>query len=129
MKRPLYVFIGVIALLGVFFVAQPEIATAQSSSVTAGLDAAAQVGYGTTKATPLATLIGRLISTLLSLTGIIFLVLMVYGGVMYMTASGDKDRVQKAKRIITQSLIGLIIVVAAYALTNTVVSALVTATK
>lgn len=74
-------------------------------------------------------LIGRIIRTILGLLGIIFLVLMVYAGFLWMTARGESDPVDKAKDIIKQSIIGLIIIFLAYALTGFIINAVVRATS
>ena len=73
-------------------------------------------------------LIGRIIRVLLSLLGVIFLVLMVYAGFLWMTARGEEEPVTKAKDIIRQAIIGMIIVFLAYAITGFVVNAIVNAT-
>lgn len=62
-------------------------------------------------------IVGTVITTVLSLLGVIFLVLTVYGGYLWMTDAGNSEQVEKAKKIITAAVIGLIIVVAAYAIT------------
>ena len=73
--------------------------------------------------------IGKIIRTILGLLGLIFVVLMVYSGFLWMTARGDSDQVDKAKDIIRQAIIGLIIIFLAYAITGFVVNAVVNATK
>lgn len=73
----------------------------------------------------LPTLIGNIISALLSVLGIIFVVLVVYAGFLYLTAAGDDSKVKKAKTLLTQSIIGLVIIVAAYAISAFVIDALV----
>lgn len=60
-------------------------------------------------------IIGTVISIGLGLLGVIFLVLMIYGGYNWMTARGEEEKVTKAKDTITRAVIGLIIVVGAYA--------------
>lgn len=65
----------------------------------------------------LSSIVGTIINAALSLVGIIFLVLMVYAGYMWMTAAGDEEKTGKAKKIITASIIGVILVVGAYAIT------------
>ncbi len=60
--------------------------------------------------------IGNIVFALLSLVGIIFLLLLIYGGVFWMTARGNESQVDKAKNIITNSLVGLIIILLAYAI-------------
>jgi len=58
----------------------------------------------------------QIINVILSFLGVIFLVLMVYAGVLWMMAQGNEKNVEKAKGIITGSIIGLIIIAAAYAI-------------
>jgi len=59
---------------------------------------------------------------LMTFLGIIAVVVILYGGFMWMTASGNEDRVDKAKKIIIAGAIGLVIVLAAYAIVNFVVN-------
>jgi len=72
--------------------------------------------------TTLSETVGRIIKIILSLTGTIFLVLTVYAGILWMTAGGIEERVTKAKTILQTSVIGLVIVVAAYSVTYFVVN-------
>ncbi len=67
---------------------------------------------------------GTVISVILSLLGVIFLALTIYGGIMWMTAEGKEERIEKAKNIIINSVIGLVIVMAAYAISYFVINAL-----
>jgi hypothetical protein len=52
-----------------------------------------------------------------SFLAIIFLVLMIYGGVTWMTARGEGKKVETAQGAIQAAVIGLIIISAAYAIT------------
>jgi cbb3-type cytochrome oxidase subunit 3 len=62
--------------------------------------------------------IGSILGTALSFVGIFFLVLVIYGGFMWMFAAGNEQQVDKAKKIISSAVIGLIIIMAAYAITS-----------
>ncbi len=62
-------------------------------------------------------IIGLIIKIILSFLGVIFLVLMIYGGYTWMTARGNEQQVTKAKDLIIAAVIGLIIVLSAYAIT------------
>ena len=66
----------------------------------------------------MATRIGKIIGAVLSFVGVIFMVLIVYGGLTWMTASGNEKQVEKAKNLIVQAVIGLVVVLAAYAITK-----------
>jgi len=66
----------------------------------------------------MASYAGKIIGIILSFIGVIFLGLMIYGGLMWMMAQGNEQQITKAKTLITNAIIGLIVVFAAYALTN-----------
>ena len=61
--------------------------------------------------------LGGFINILLSFLGVLFLVLIIYGGFMWMTAQGNETQVEKAKKIIVNSVFGVVIVMLAYAIT------------
>ncbi len=65
-----------------------------------------------------AALVGNITNVILSVSGIVLMCLLVYGGVLYAVGGQDKDKVAKAKRLIVNAVIGIVIVVAAYAITR-----------
>lgn len=73
-------------------------------------------GAGYLASVGIETLAGQVITALTSLLGVIFILLTIYGGFLYMNARGNEEQTKKAKSIITQALIGLIIILAAYAI-------------
>lgn len=119
-SRILAVFFAVFSIF--LYLSLP--ALAQNATNTYGLDETAGKvdAYKSQTANPdnnfLNTRIGGLIGTILSFVGVIFLVLMVYGGLSWMTAGGNKDRVEKSKDLIINAVIGIAIVAAAYAITS-----------
>lgn len=54
------------------------------------------------------------INWILTLLGIFFLVLMIYGGFTWMLAQGNESNIDKAKDIIKAAVIGLVIILASY---------------
>jgi len=68
--------------------------------------------------------VGNIIKVVLSLIGVIFLGLMLYGGFRWMTAHGEPKLVEHAKDTIQAAAIGIIIVSAAYAITYFVIKSL-----
>ncbi len=102
---------------------------APAHAIETGLERTANVaGFRTGGAPDIAGRVGQIIGIALSLVGVIFLVLMVYGGFMWMTAGGESEKVKKAKTLITNAVIGLIIITAAYMITNFVLSRVLEAT-
>jgi hypothetical protein len=80
-------------------------------------------GYDTSGKNDVYQIVGTIINTLLSLLGVIFIVLLIYGGITWMTAEGDESKVEKAQIIIRNAVIGLIIIVSAYAISYFVINA------
>jgi hypothetical protein len=88
-------------------------------------DVAETAGLGNTN---LVTTVGQIISIFLGVLGVIFLILVIYAGVIWMTAGGDPKKIEKAKGILGSAVIGLIIVLLAYAITTFVINLLSNAT-
>lgn len=78
--------------------------------------------------TDLMTIIGRIINAFLSILGIICLVLFIYAGAIWMTAGGDDKKVEKARKILTNAVIGLVITLSAYAISTFILNLLTDAT-
>jgi len=72
----------------------------------------------------LAGIIAAIIKAILALVGTIFLILTIYAGILWMTAQGVSEKIEKAKGILTSAVIGLAITMAAYAITYFVTSKL-----
>ena len=55
------------------------------------------------------------------LAGVVAVIVIIFAGVMYVISSGDAGRVAKAKNLLVYSIVGLIIVISAFAITNFVI--------
>ena len=55
------------------------------------------------------------------LAGTIAVIVIIIAGIMYVSSSGDAGRVTKAKNLLTYSIVGLIIVLVAFTVTNFVI--------
>ena len=95
-----------------------DTAETTSSPFTSTLSTTGNGAYGgtATKAT-LASTVNDVLSAVFSILGVLFLCLTVYAGILWMTAAGDPKKVQKAKDILSQSLIGVVICLLAYGFT------------
>ncbi len=56
------------------------------------------------------------ISLAFGLSGLILLIMLIWGGYQYMTSGGDKESTEKAHKRITQALIGIIILFSVFAI-------------
>ena len=72
---------------------------------------------GATTYSSVDVVVGQAINAALSIVGLIFMILMIYAGYLWMTARGEESQVEKAQKIIISTMIGFVIVASAYAIT------------
>ena len=99
---PYFVFAGNSALTNL-----DEVASGEKGAYTSGVDKFS-----------MSALIGQVVNVFLGLLGIIFIVLMLYGGYNYMIARGEEERINKAIDTIRRAVVGLIIIISSYAIWN-----------
>lgn len=62
--------------------------------------------------------VGALISTILNfiypLAGLILLVMLIWGGYSFMTSGGDPEKVQRARGVLTSSIIGFVLLILSF---------------
>ena len=85
--------------------------------------AAGPAGYDVAVYSP-NSIISTIIQTALSFLGVVFLILMIYGGYLWMTARGNDEQSGKAKNTIVAAIIGIVIVLSAYAISYLVIEKL-----
>lgn len=111
---------GAIAFLAVL--TAPVVASAQ---MDAGLKA---VGAATALTTTDPRVIAaRIINYALSMMGIVMVSLMIYAGFLWMTSGGDPEKVDKAKTMIRNAIIGAVIILSAWGITTYVIRRLLEA--
>ena len=59
---------------------------------------------------------GGIIAVAMSLTALIFFILMVYAGFKWMLAQGEEDKIKKARDTLVMAVIGLLILISSYAI-------------
>src|SRR3989344_307274 len=73
------------------------------------------------------TTIGNIIQIVLGFLGILTVLIILYGGFQWMTSGGNEDKISGAKKLISSGVIGLVIILAAYAIAGFIVNSLATA--
>ncbi len=89
--------------------------TVNTGLETTGKSAGLDQGIG---GKPVTETIGIIIGTILAFVGVLFLILMIYGGIVWMLARGNEQEITKAKNTINAAIFGIVIVIASYALTR-----------
>ena len=75
--------------------------------------------------TQLVRIVGSIANALLALLGVIFSVIVIYAGILWMTSAGEEEKVQKAQKLITAGVVGLLITVGSFVLVNFVMGRIV----
>ena len=73
--------------------------------------------------------VGLYIRMFLYISGTIMIIIVVYAGTLWMTAGGDDGQLKKAKSWLTNGIIGLIITLAAFAITDYIFGKMIEAAK
>lgn len=73
--------------------------------------------------------IGGIINVFLGFLGVLAVLLILYAGFLWMTSNGNADKVQRAKLLLISALIGLVIIVSAYAISRFILSRLYEVTE
>jgi len=61
-------------------------------------------------------LVAQLINWILIIMGIVAVLFLIYGGVVYLTAGGDAEKAGKGRVVITNAIIGIVIIAASFAI-------------
>lgn len=71
--------------------------------------------------------IGRVIQFILSFLGVIAVLLVMYAGFLWTTSDGDEEKITRAKAILRNAVIGLVIILSSWAIATFIISRLVMA--
>lgn len=107
-----------------FLTSSIAIASLLPASAFAQISATQIPGLQNTNFTSFEGIIKTAFNITILLSGIVFVFLMLLGGVMYLTSLGEEEGSIKARKIITNGAIGLVIVLSAFAVGTYVLSLL-----
>lgn len=110
--------VGMVGVLAPVASADNSWFASASSKVLEGVN---DVG-GDQNKTSLTTFIESIIDVLLFIVGAVAVIMIIVGGIKYVTSGGDQNNVKSAKDTILYSVIGLIVAILAYAIVKFVVT-------
>ena len=116
------IFIAILIASAVFapalpVLAQIDVITDKLKTDTNAQSEAFLEEAGLNKDISLAEVVSVIIYAFLSILGVVFIVLIIYAGFLWMTSAGSEEKVKKAKDIMLAAVIGLIIIFSAYVIT------------
>ncbi len=123
MKRTIVILtsVGICATLLMAAVASAQTTAAGSNSALDNANALLNFtrvsALGTNDNPTVDEIAGNVISVALSLVGVVFIGIIIYGGYLWGTARGNEERVERGRKLIFEATIGVIIIFGAYFLT------------
>lgn len=120
-KQTLIVF--ALMAVGLSLVAFAPSVFAQGTGLIQPGDSPTRIQTATNNSDSIRDLVLRIVDYFLFFLGLVATLMVIYGGIIYVTAAGEQDAVDKAKKIISYSLIGIIIILLSFALVNTIINA------
>lgn len=90
-----------------------------------GLAAPSKDGYapGLTQATDARQYVLNVTNFALGFLGLIAVIIVIYGGFLYITAAGKEEQAGKGKKAVSYAIIGIVLILGSYAIVNTVLQA------
>ena len=119
LKKSIFIFLLLIAIFGTahFVLAAP---------LDVGLEYPAKIGLGDQD---IRITIAKIIRVALGFLGIIAVGLIMYAGWLWMSSEGNEEKIEQAKKILKNAIIGLIIILSAFAIATFIINKLMGATS
>jgi len=113
------------------FIATTAIFLLANSLAAAGPDVGLTYpeGTGLSNSQDIRIIIAKIIRVILGFLGIIAVFLIMYAGWLWMTSEGNEEKIEQAKRILTNAVIGLIIILSAFAIASFILNGLLGANQ
>ncbi len=106
---------------------EPNVNPFAKDLVTGGKDSLGPEITGIAQMSPV-LIVANIVRIALSFIGIGTIILLVYAGFLWMTSGGEDSQISKAKSLIKNGIIGLIIITMAYSITSYVIRRLYSVT-
>ena len=114
MKKLIIIIFGIIILFSaIFFCQKANAYTFGTGEFSLNVNPTTSFGEGETGTS---AAISRIFNITITVSEVIFIILLLIGGIMYLTALGNDEQVGKARKLMLEAVIGIVIVLAAWAL-------------
>jgi len=92
-------------------------------------DATGGGGTGLPNESNATDIIFRIIQILLAIAGLVAVIFLIIGGFRYITAGGNEETAETAKKTITNAIIGIVVIILAFVIVRVISNALLPATN
>lgn len=64
-----------------------------------------------------------IVNFFLTFLGLLAVIMVIYGGFLYVSSAGNEENVNKAKKILLYAVLGIVVIIISFALVNTILGA------
>ncbi len=123
-KHSQFVLAFALAMLTALFVSPDVLFAADPGGLIQDFDNPSRIAGNTGGEGDFRTLLLTFLDFFLGFLGLLAVLMVIYGGFLYITAAGEETKTENGKKIIIYSVVGIVIILIAFALVNTVLSGL-----
>lgn len=115
-KKKILSFLIIIFSFSVFFVASPPLIEVQAQDLITTQEGMSEIRstYGGKNPDDIRIIAVKMIILVLQFLGILVLVLILFAGFQWMTSAGNEEKIGKAKKLLINALIGLVIILVSW---------------
>lgn len=124
-QKKFKLFFTLLLVIGALFGLQAVLAASAPSDIFGINPVGQNIGLG---GEDIRLVIARIIRIFLGILGIIAIGITLYGGFVYMTSGGNEEKIAQARKIIVNGVIGIVIILSAFAIASFIINQLASAT-
>ena len=102
------------------------IAFAQGGAIDPTTDQPPIISFLSGGQTGLRGIVLTIVNFFLTFLGLLAVIMVIYGGFLYVSSAGNEENVNKAKKILLYAVLGIVIIIVSFALVNTLLGAATT---
>lgn len=118
-----FLLVTALTILGLMVVNALSLPVASAQAIDATQDQPEIIRGLSGGQTGLRGIVLTIINFFLGFLGLLAVVMIIYGGFLYVSSAGNEENVGKAKKILIYAAIGIILIIASFALVNTILTA------
>ncbi len=118
-KKTIYQGLTVLGLMTLALLLITSVPTAGAALISAQ-DNPSEIAGATGGEGSIRAIVLKIVNYALGFLGLVAVIMVIFGGFLYVTAAGAQENIDKGKKILMYSIIGIIIILLSFAIINTV---------
>lgn len=118
-----FLLVSSLMVLGLLLFSSTGASVAMAQAIDPTQDQPAIIAALSGGQTGLRGIVLTIVNFFLTFLGLLAVVMIIYGGFLYVGSAGNEENVNKAKKILMYAVLGIIVIIVSFALVNTILTA------